>query len=155
MNEIIKKGWVARDEDKGLWFFDIKPNKEYEYKRWFVECECCVKLDYELFPQVKWEDEEPTEVEMTITITNNKVLLTSEILLNNGFIEQSQHRFVHADCKKYCVVNEKNFDGTDNWYFCFNVTDDNKFGHMCLFECNYVYELQQILNFLKSDVELL
>ena len=61
--------WLARDENLhrlGL-FFDKPPVKgECTWllngsKRW-------IPFYYNLFPQVKWEDEEPTEVELTIKI---------------------------------------------------------------------------------------
>ena len=76
--------WVARDErDKLICFPYGKPIK-------FTECDCLeipikgywdydddklsmepfnvLFLDKKLFPQVKWEDDEPTKVELTIEV---------------------------------------------------------------------------------------
>lgn len=62
----MKKGgvmWVARDKDGTLYLYNEKP-----YKR--GHCWHCDDLDYfaieELLPEVNWEDEEPTEVELII-----------------------------------------------------------------------------------------
>ncbi len=66
-----KKGWIARDEDNGLWFFSIKPYKEYSCwrsKSCWKSGEDYEELDSELFPEITWEDEEPTEVEIKCTI---------------------------------------------------------------------------------------
>lgn len=64
--------WVARDKNNQLFCFFQKPHKSKYYDVW----ECREKCDYdyqeiddgELYSQVKWEDEEPTEVELTIKI---------------------------------------------------------------------------------------
>ena len=59
------KAWVARDENGMLYLYLAKPRKS----KWvwmpnirfeFIEISC------ESFPEVKWEDEEPTEVIITI-----------------------------------------------------------------------------------------
>lgn len=62
----MKKGgimWVARDEDGDLYLYNEKPYKSRH--SWN-----CGDIDYftieYLFPEVKWEDEEPTEVELII-----------------------------------------------------------------------------------------
>lgn len=56
--------WVARDKDGDLYIYEEKPYKNAHVWN-------CNKLDYvqigeELLPEVKWEDEEPTEVELII-----------------------------------------------------------------------------------------
>lgn len=57
------KLYVARDKNGSLYLYGNKPKKHSII--WtnlgFVE-----RLDSNLFPEVKWEDEEPTEVELTI-----------------------------------------------------------------------------------------
>lgn len=57
------KLYVARDKNGSLYLYEYKPKKHSII--WtnlgFVE-----ELDSDLFPEVKWEDEEPTEVELTI-----------------------------------------------------------------------------------------
>lgn len=62
--------WVARDRDDCLSLFIAKPEKKND--TWIpYEGEWSIIPD-ELFPnissQVKWEDEEPTKVELTIKI---------------------------------------------------------------------------------------
>lgn len=65
------KGWVARDGNMSLYIFFEKPKKYERYKCWNLEnalgrCGTNKELNKDSFPQVKWEDEEPTEVELTI-----------------------------------------------------------------------------------------
>jgi hypothetical protein len=52
--------YIARDENGALYFYSEKPFKSNEYGAWEG------KLIQ--FPQVKWEDEKPTKVELTIKI---------------------------------------------------------------------------------------
>lgn len=61
--------WIARDKNNQLFCFFQKPHKSKYYNVW--ECiEGCYsdnqEIDSNLFPQVKWEDEEPTKVELII-----------------------------------------------------------------------------------------
>lgn len=61
--EVTIKGFVARDRDGKLYLYDrtaIKYNNKWVYGAFF--------LPIDLFPQVKWEDEEPTPVEITIKL---------------------------------------------------------------------------------------
>lgn len=60
--------WIARDSDKTLWIYLIKPEKDKKFGGWVIPDTCYVK-DYsflipedDLFPEVKWEDEEPREL---------------------------------------------------------------------------------------------
>lgn len=65
--------WIARDEDGVLTFFETKPTKSVDDRIWV-----CSKSDNITtlfgdeflfkFPDVKWEDKEPTKVELTIKI---------------------------------------------------------------------------------------
>lgn len=57
--------WVARDKNSGLYIHTLEPNKEKDF--WIGLGDNLV-IDRHLFPQVKWEDEEPTKVELTIKI---------------------------------------------------------------------------------------
>lgn len=52
------KAWIARSKDGSLCLFTKKPNKIDEW--WFGE------LNIDGFDNVKWTDDEPTEVEVTI-----------------------------------------------------------------------------------------
>lgn len=71
MEEKIK-GWIARDKDNQLFCFFKKPHKSKYYNVWECTEECYYDNQEiengEVFPQVKWEDDEPTEVELTIKI---------------------------------------------------------------------------------------
>ena len=72
MEEKIKDfdAWVARDEYGQLcvYFYD-KPVKNTHKHRWDpTGREEFRYINDDKFPKVKWEDEEPTKVELTITI---------------------------------------------------------------------------------------
>ena len=58
------KAWVARDEDGMLYLYLVKPIK-YQSK-WMPTSHRFTVMDEKSFPKVKWEDEEPTEVIITI-----------------------------------------------------------------------------------------
>ena len=56
--------YVARDRCGDLCLFTGRPVKIDEYWLPTKHCFDWIRLDSELFPEVKWEDEEPTEVEL-------------------------------------------------------------------------------------------
>lgn len=66
------KAWIARDKDGGLYLYRRKPRKHAEYERWFSKYSIWLDWSERLFlarnffPQVKWEDKEPTEVKIII-----------------------------------------------------------------------------------------
>ena len=65
--------WVARDGNMSLYIFFERPKKCERYKCWDLENAEGMwgtnkELNKDSFPQVKWEDEEPTKVELTIKI---------------------------------------------------------------------------------------
>lgn len=51
--------WIARDEDDSLWLFEEKPYKD-KYV-WYNDA-IQYRINERLFPEVKWEDEEPREL---------------------------------------------------------------------------------------------
>lgn len=57
--------WVARDKNGLLYLYENKPMK---FSTTFDEHNgfCVELLNSDLFPEVKWEDEEPTEIELVI-----------------------------------------------------------------------------------------
>ena len=68
MEEIIK-AWVARDQGNnhaGL-YINQKPIKDEIIGMWTNYKGCC-SLDDTQFPDAKWEDDEPTEVKITIKL---------------------------------------------------------------------------------------
>lgn len=58
------KAWVARDEDGMLYLYLDKP-LNFE-GRWIPTSHRFTVMNEELFPEVKWEDEEPTELTFTV-----------------------------------------------------------------------------------------
>lgn len=58
---LSQKLYVARDKDESLYLYEYKPKKYNTV--WCDGIGFLEKLDSNLFPEVKWEDEEPTEVE--------------------------------------------------------------------------------------------
>lgn len=52
--------WIARDKDGELYLFSEKPSKREEF--WLMSRGTVIQLPSELFPEVKWEDEEPREL---------------------------------------------------------------------------------------------
>ena len=61
--------WLARDKDDYLYLFiGKKPIKEYRH--WTLEkvgtADEMIPLSGDLFPEVKWSDEEPTKVKLEI-----------------------------------------------------------------------------------------
>lgn len=64
------KVWMARDKDGGLYIYFIHPIKRK--KEWWLldfhneDGAGAKRIDSDLFPSVKWEDEEPTEAYITL-----------------------------------------------------------------------------------------
>lgn len=59
------KAWVARDKDGMLYLYLAKPRKSQS--KWLPNILFdFVGLSSESFPEVKWEDEEPTELTFTV-----------------------------------------------------------------------------------------
>lgn len=62
------KAWVARDKDGMLYLYTFKPRKSQS--KWLPNIRFdlieFIELSRESFPEVKWEDEEPTEIELSI-----------------------------------------------------------------------------------------
>lgn len=66
------KAWVARDEDGMLYLYLAKPRKNQS--KWLPNIRFeFIELSRESFPEVKWEDEEPTEIELSIRNEKSKI----------------------------------------------------------------------------------
>ncbi len=65
--EVTIKGWVARDKDNCLRFYNEKPQKGLGYWKMPVPT-ICYSMYEKHFPSVKWSDEEPTPATITIKI---------------------------------------------------------------------------------------
>lgn len=61
------KYYIARDEDGSLWLYDIKPKKEKDLGWWDISTRF-IKLDSNSYLEVKWTDEEATEVEIILNL---------------------------------------------------------------------------------------
>ena len=59
--------WVARDKNNWLYLYTEKPEKGRN--EWDSD-EDTIEINSSLFPEVKWEDKEPTEVD--IVLKNNQ-----------------------------------------------------------------------------------
>lgn len=60
--------WIARDKDGDLFLYGDKPYKYHNGWRTDIDKKMFVItwIPPYMFPEVKWEDEEPTEVELII-----------------------------------------------------------------------------------------
>lgn len=65
------KAWVARDEDGSLYMYTAKPEKKNDF--WHAGGVGYMKLDDSLFSEVKWEDEEPKEIKLSIRDEKSKI----------------------------------------------------------------------------------
>lgn len=64
MNEITINGWIARDENNLLYLYSNEPFKAIDM---WVGNEITELSEYK-FPNVKFEDETPTQVKLKINI---------------------------------------------------------------------------------------
>lgn len=66
---MCKKFWAARNKDYGLSLYNSFPVKSIENGFWYADndndCNELYLLE-SMFPDVKWEDDNPTEVELVI-----------------------------------------------------------------------------------------
>lgn len=67
MKEKPKKSvrmWVTRDKDGSLYLYKNKPTEKTNDSnpQWLTTSFYVIGLDPDLFPSVKWEDNEPTKV---------------------------------------------------------------------------------------------
>ena len=56
--------WIARDKNQMLYVFEEKPIKNERFEIWspLSADENFMDINPNLFPEVKWEDEEPREL---------------------------------------------------------------------------------------------
>ena len=65
------KAWVARDYDGSLYMYSGQPKKMSDF--WHAQGVGYMKLDDSLFSKVKWEDEEPKYIELSIRDEKSKI----------------------------------------------------------------------------------
>lgn len=78
------KAWVARDKNKDLLLYTIRPHKvnHYDGRGWWQTCgltQCHISdesLSEDINPQ--WEDDEPIEVNVNITKVSDDVVTISK-----------------------------------------------------------------------------
>lgn len=76
MDKVTIDGWLARDKEGSLFVYGKKPCEKCG-GTWIGELPTknqLIDLFYlkpSLFPSVKWEDDEPTQVTITIEINDN------------------------------------------------------------------------------------
>lgn len=58
--------WIARDKNGRLFIYRKKPFKINSTMVWRTTHHCYIQINRSEFPEVKWEDPEPTEVEIVI-----------------------------------------------------------------------------------------
>lgn len=78
------KAWVARDENGMLYLYLAKP-KKYKSK-WYPNIRSdYFEIDRKFFPEVKWEDEEPTELTFTLrSKVKNETEINTESMGGKG-----------------------------------------------------------------------
>ena len=63
----MEEMWLARDENGSLYFHGYsKPKKDTWEGMWISDNYNPYLINPELFPEVKWSDEEPTKVKLVI-----------------------------------------------------------------------------------------
>lgn len=77
------KVWITRDEDRLLYIYFIHPlkrKKEWRLPDFHNEDGVGAKrIDSDLFPSVKWEDEEPTEAYITLAESQEQPMTKQDI----------------------------------------------------------------------------
>lgn len=58
--------WIARDKDGSIFLYKSKPFKIEYTTVWKSTSHNFIQLNKNKYPEVKWEDDEPTEVEIVI-----------------------------------------------------------------------------------------
>lgn len=68
------KVWIARDKDGESYAYLMRPHKNKSKLSWMPDSDddYWIKLDSDLFPSVKWEDEEPTEAYIALAEPQSK-----------------------------------------------------------------------------------
>lgn len=59
LSKLFKGKWIARDANGGLYTYTDKPLKDARFWNSDFDFYNCTVVEY-LFPNIKWEDEEPT-----------------------------------------------------------------------------------------------
>lgn len=62
--------WIARNEDTSLYIYigECPYKTDCDWDVIYRDGDYIQELNSNLYPQVKWEDEEPTKIELTIKV---------------------------------------------------------------------------------------
>lgn len=87
------KLYITRDEDNELYLTLVKPEKNIEQKKWKLDNvkRDTLILDNKLFPNVKWEDDEPLELLIETKPTQdvqNEYFKTVNLMLSDDYKER-------------------------------------------------------------------
>ena len=99
--------WVARDKSSNLYLYNTKPEKgNVQWQIPSAEIGTIAKIDSALLPEVKWEDDEPLEVD--IIPKNNQ----REKYEESKSIDWEQRRYEVAKSamQGYCIALGMNDD---------------------------------------------
>ena len=66
------QAWIARDMDDTLWLYLSEPLKVRSQWVCSIGSNSPYPVNNLNFPNIKWEDEEPTEVEITIKVKQHE-----------------------------------------------------------------------------------
>ena len=62
------QAWIARDKNYTLWLYLSQPVKVQNQWVCSIPSTSPILVNKSDYPNIKWEDEEPTEVEITIKV---------------------------------------------------------------------------------------
>lgn len=95
--------WVARDKNNWLYLYTEKPEKGRN--EWNSD-EDMIEINSSLFPEVKWEDEEPLEVAIVPKTNQNEKHEESKSI----DWEQRRYEIAKAAAQGYCIALGMNDD---------------------------------------------
>ena len=110
--------WIVRDKDGRLFLFTfVKPVRKDEDGCWVKDEHCgelagSIRLDYNLFPQLTWDDE-PMEVGLFPISADTDEELPTSIRLTTYYDDYAAHRewffdmLKHQDSYKDCTDEER------------------------------------------------
>lgn len=143
------KGWVARDKDGRLLFYTDKPWK-YEEKSWAVPEGEWMEIDKSWYPDVKWEDEEPTETSITMIdereLTHGKTVKMEEAPDDRAYCKEHCKGYRESGGKCYFGFNcsvKREAEAEKKWIPKFKVGDLFIYNGMCQ-EAN-IYKVKRVV----------
>ena len=99
--------WIARDENYDLYLYDTKPVKSGSF--WQIPVDeryKAMKLNLKLFPDVKWEDKEPLEVDIIPKVIQSEKCEEAKTI----DWEQRRYEIAKSAMQGYCIALGMNDD---------------------------------------------